>query len=141
MSDSFVILNAQLVDINAHLKKSTRDIVARIPDPRFDGLAVIDWEGWRPTWKRNWDSKKIYQTRSINLLRNQHPEWPMEQLVEWARKSFEDSARIMMLETLKLGKHLRPHAKWGFYGFPDCYGRKDTNYQCSSERTIANPSF
>ncbi|KAK3714903.1 hypothetical protein QZH41_010904 [Actinostola sp. cb2023] len=123
----------QIIDINAHLEKSTRDIVWRIPDPNFHGLAVIDWEGWRPTWQRNWDSKKIYQTRSIEMMRAQYPDWPMERLVERARKQFEDSARMMMEETLKLGKHLRPKAKWGFYGFPDCYGNENSDYMCSDE--------
>jgi hyaluronoglucosaminidase len=57
----------------------------------------------------------------------------MEQLVEQAQSQFEDTARIMMHETLKLGKFLRPKAKWGFYGFPDCYGNEKTNYMCSDE--------
>lgn len=29
------------------------------------GLAVIDWEEWRPLWERNWGTKKIYQTLSL----------------------------------------------------------------------------
>ncbi|XP_031563585.1 hyaluronidase-1-like [Actinia tenebrosa] len=128
----------QLVDLNIHIRKSTKDIIKRIPDPHFNGLAVIDWEGWRPIWSRNWGSKKIYQTRSIEILRSQHPDWSMEQLVEQAQYQFENHAQRMMHETLKLGKFLRPKAKWGFYGFPDCYGHENTNYMCSDEHKDFN---
>ncbi|EDO47869.1 predicted protein, partial [Nematostella vectensis] len=112
----------QLVDLDAHLEKSKRDIIDKIPDPQYNGLAVIDWEGWRPVWHRNWDSKKLYQTKSIEIARSQYPDWPLDKLVELAKSQFEDSSRRLMEATIRLGRTLRPHGKWGFYGFPDCYG-------------------
>ncbi|OXB58172.1 hypothetical protein ASZ78_006944 [Callipepla squamata] len=31
------------------------------------GLAVVDWEEWRPLWAQNWGSKRIYQLASQRL--------------------------------------------------------------------------
>lgn len=38
----------QLGNLSAHLEKAQADIVAAIPDPNFSGVAVIDFESWRP---------------------------------------------------------------------------------------------
>lgn len=37
--------NASLV---THLAHTFQDIKAAMPEPDFSGLAVIDWEAWRP---------------------------------------------------------------------------------------------
>lgn len=110
-----------------------KDIIKKIPNPDFNGLAIIDWEGWRPTWDRNFDSKRIYQSRSVELVQEKHPEWSMEDVIEEARKEFEQSARMFMESSIKLAKRLRPKGLWGFYGFPDCFGTSVTNYHCSHE--------
>lgn len=128
----------QLIDIAAHLKKMTKDIVKKIPDPHYSGLAVIDWEGWRPTWDRNFDSKRIYQSRSLDLVQEKYPEWPMEEQIQEAKKEFERKARIFMESSIKLAKRLRPKGLWGFYGFPDCFGSNETNYHCSNEHMQMN---
>jgi len=110
-----------------------KDVIRKIPDPNYSGLAIIDWEGWRPTWDRNFDSKRIYQSRSIELVQEKHPEWSMEEVIEEAKQNFEQSARGLMESTIKLARQLRPKGLWGFYGFPDCFGKSDTNYRCSYE--------
>lgn len=111
----------------------TKDIVKKIPDPEYSGLAVIDWEGWRPTWDRNFDSKRIYQSRSVDIVQEKYPEWSMEEQIQEAKKEFERSARIFMESSIKLARDLRPKGLWGFYGFPDCFGSSETNYRCSNE--------
>ncbi|XP_069062909.1 hyaluronidase-1 [Pleurodeles waltl] len=110
--------NASLID---HLLKSKKDVETTIVDPAFHGLAVVDWEAWRPLWVRNWDKMKIYIDQSIRLVLKLHPDWPHDRIVKEAQKEFEAAARAFMEETLALGRKLRPEGLWGFYGFPSCY--------------------
>ncbi|KAH0629998.1 hypothetical protein JD844_012531 [Phrynosoma platyrhinos] len=119
--------NASLKD---HLQKAQQDIKEVIWDVSFKGLAVVDWENWRPLWIRNWDSKDIYHNKSIDLVKEQHPDWPADKVAKAACLEFEQSARKFMEQTLALGKALRPEGFWGFYGFPNCYNYnyKDANY-------------
>lgn len=107
--------------------------MSRIPDPDYDGLVVIDWEPWRPLWDRNWNSKKIYKVKSIELVRERHPDWSMSDVVQEAKDEFETAARAMFMETIILGKRMRPKAFWGFYGFPDCFGQEKHEFQCTEE--------
>ncbi|XP_057304251.1 uncharacterized protein LOC130641460 isoform X2 [Hydractinia symbiolongicarpus] len=123
----------QLVDLNEHLRKARNDIMTKMPDPNYNGLAVIDWEAWRPIWETNWNTKRIYKVRSVELVRSQHPTWTLNKLIEQAKHEFEDAARAMFEHTITLGKELRPKALWGFYGFPDCYANKENRYQCTPE--------
>ena len=127
------LIYVQLVNLASHLKKAKEDITKKIPDPNFDGVAVIDWEGWRPIWERNFDSKRIYQSKSVDLVQEKHPDWSMTQLIEEAKEKFEESARTLMESSIKLAQRLRPKGQWGFYGFPNCFGTDDSNYHCSHE--------
>ncbi|XP_072506692.1 hyaluronidase-1 [Notamacropus eugenii] len=110
--------NASLPD---HLSKACQDILASLPKPDFQGLAVIDWDSWRPLWVRNWDSKNIYRERSREMIRETHPDWHSWWVERKATEQFEGAAKAWMLDTLKLGESLRPEGLWGYYGFPDCY--------------------
>lgn len=124
--------NASLV---THLAHTFQDIKTAMPEPDFSGLAVIDWEAWRPRWAFNWGSKDIYRQRSMELVRAEHPDWP-ETLVETVTQDqFQEAAQAWMAGTLQLGQVLRPRGLWGYYGFPDCYNNDflSPNYtgQCS----------
>ena len=44
-----------------HFDKVEADIAKVIPDVDFRGIAVIDWEFWRPVFDRNWDKLSIYR--------------------------------------------------------------------------------
>uniref|UniRef100_A0A8C3QHY2 Hyaluronidase n=1 Tax=Cyanoderma ruficeps TaxID=181631 RepID=A0A8C3QHY2_9PASS len=111
----------QNASLEAHIHQATQDINVTLPSPDYNGLAVIDWEKWRPLWIRNWDSMEIYQQKSKELVQQQHPQWPPEEVEEMAKQQFEKSACDFMNKTLWLGETLRPRAYWGFYSFPDCY--------------------
>lgn len=111
----------QNASLDIHLVRSFRDILAAIPESTFSGLAVIDWEAWRPRWAFNWDSKDIYRQRSRALVQSQHPHWPAPQVEEVARNQFQVAAQAWMKDTLKLGQILRPRGLWGFYQFPECF--------------------
>ncbi|XP_018428072.1 PREDICTED: hyaluronidase-1-like [Nanorana parkeri] len=110
--------NASLTD---HLNAAYKHLVTSIPSPDFEGVAVIDWEDWRPLWDRNWDKKDIYRERSRELVREEHPEWPAEEVLLEAKREFEEAAAKFVTSTLALSRKLRPGGLWGLYGFPGCY--------------------
>nr|XP_048306897.1 hyaluronidase PH-20-like [Myodes glareolus]XP_048306898.1 hyaluronidase PH-20-like [Myodes glareolus] len=113
----------QAGNLQEHLNKAKTDIEHYIPVDQL-GLAVIDWEEWRPTWERNWKPKDIYKNKSIELVQTQNSGMNIAQATVKAKEQFESAGRKYMEETLKLGKKLRPQYFWGFFLFPDCY-----NYQ------------
>lgn len=111
----------QLASLTQHYEKMPEGLQKYIREPEAKGLAVIDWEEWRPLWIRNWDMKDIYRSKSREMVAKKNPKWTPEQVGKVAQQEFELSARKFMLETLKLAKNLRPNQLWGFYLFPDCY--------------------
>ncbi|XP_045386113.1 hyaluronidase-1 isoform X1 [Lemur catta] len=117
----------QNASLDAHLAHTFQDILAAMPAPDFSGLAVIDWEAWRPRWAFDWDTKDIYRQRSEALVQAQHPDWPAPWVEKEAKDQFQRAAQAWMAGTLQLGWALRPLGLWGFYGFPNCY-----NYDFSS---------
>ncbi|XP_028854207.1 hyaluronidase-1 isoform X2 [Denticeps clupeoides] len=121
----------QNASLQKHLWAAEKDLSYYIPDALFQGLAVIDWESWRPLWDRNWDSKHVYWQGSEALVRAQHPDWNPQKVLKEARARFEQAGRAFMEETLRLALAKRPGGMWGFYGFPDCYnnpGKTSVNY-------------
>nr|XP_057921891.1 hyaluronidase-1 [Doryrhamphus excisus]XP_057921900.1 hyaluronidase-1 [Doryrhamphus excisus] len=118
--------NASLKD---HLRAAKEDIHKWIPNEDFQGLAVVDWESWRPVWERNWDTKQVYWEASRALVKSKHPNWKPAVVDALARAAFETDGKKLMEETLKLGQKERPDGLWGFYGFPECYNPyKSINY-------------
>lgn len=111
----------QNCSLEEHLSKASKDIAHFIPSKDFHGLAVIDWEYWRPQWNRNWHKKDIYRQRSRELITQAYINVTEEQIEELARLRFEKSAMAFMQSTLKLGTQTRPKGLWGFYLYPDCH--------------------
>ncbi|XP_026162443.1 hyaluronidase-2 [Mastacembelus armatus] len=111
----------QCASFVAHLAKMPNDVQKYIREPGAKGLAVIDWEEWRPLWIRNWHTKDVYRRYSYESVRQKNNGWSPEHISKVAQKDFEMSARKFMLETLRQAKNLRPNQLWGFYLFPDCY--------------------
>lgn len=85
----------QLANIKKHLTQVAFDVARYIPSSNFTGLAVIDWESWRPIFDRNGynEEMKIYIHASKNLVRKMHPDWSEDMIENEARKEFEASAR------------------------------------------------
>ena len=121
-----VIIFLQLINITKHLSKSSRDIASKIPDPDFKGVAVIDWEGWRPLW----------ETNSFELVKKENVLFKKREIKNEAKRRFENAARHLMEETITLAKQLRPKALWGFYGFPGCHGNITSGYTCRKKVQI-----
>ncbi|XP_069018392.1 hyaluronidase-4-like [Embiotoca jacksoni] len=120
----------QNCSLDVHLLKAYQDINHFIPAEDFRGLAVIDWEFWRPQWSRNWHKKDIYRRKSRELTMKAYINVTSAQVEELARRRFEKSARVFMQRTIQLGTRLRPNALWGFYLYPDChnYNLHEQNY-------------
>ncbi|XP_060052495.1 hyaluronidase PH-20-like isoform X2 [Erinaceus europaeus] len=110
----------QVGSLQKHLVKAKDDILYYMPQDKL-GLAVIDWEEWRPIWARNWKPKDIYQQKSIELVLQNNVQLSEEEATKIAKVDFEKAARDFMQETLKVGKSLRPKHLWGYYLFPNCY--------------------
>ncbi|XP_029290811.1 LOW QUALITY PROTEIN: hyaluronidase-3 [Cottoperca gobio] len=121
----------QLSDLSAHLSLALMQMSGSL-QPNFTGLAVIDWEEWRPLWERNFGTKMEYQRQSKLLVRQERPDLSERATTLMARQTFEDSARRFMEETLRLAGRDRPKGLWGFYGFPACFNNQkrktDENY-------------
>lgn len=111
----------QQASLTQHYEKMPDGLHKYIRESEAKGLAVIDWEEWRPLWIRNWDIKDVYRNKSREMVIRKNPTWGPEQVSKVAQHEFELSARKFMLETLKYAKNLRPNQLWGFYLFPDCY--------------------
>ncbi|KAM5255744.1 hyaluronidase PH-20 [Ctenodactylus gundi] len=110
----------QMGNLQDHLNKSRQDILYYMPTDNV-GLAVIDWEEWRPLWARNWKPKDIYRNKSIALVLSKNSQLNNTAATDLAKKEFEKTGKDFMMETLKLGINLRPNSLWGYYLFPDCY--------------------
>ncbi|KAJ7316684.1 hypothetical protein JRQ81_002846 [Phrynocephalus forsythii] len=107
--------------LQQHLDRLPDSILKYIPSDTREGLAVIDWEEWRPIWIRNWQTKDIYRNASRQLVQARRPNLPEDQVKKEAQYEFEASARSFMKETLRRAKNFRPRQLWGYYLFPDCY--------------------
>lgn len=129
----------QATNLTAHLEKLARDVVIKIPDPEFDGLAIIDYERWRPLFDANWSSRKIYVKYSIDLVTKTYPELGKDTLTYMARYLYDYHAKKFLLATINAARSLRPKAKWTFWDFPLCdYKLKSNQKKCSPFFPIIN---
>ncbi|KAK0396127.1 hypothetical protein QR680_001581 [Steinernema hermaphroditum] len=110
----------QRASISEHLRKVKLDIEKSIPYSGYSGLAVIDFEEWRPLWSLNWGTKTVYKRESVRYVLERYPTLSRKSARRIAIAEFNKAARNFMVQTLRLGMQLRPNARWGFYGFPYC---------------------
>ncbi|XP_053378798.1 hyaluronidase-1-like [Mercenaria mercenaria] len=124
----------QLANITAHLAKVTSDVEHYMRNVGFNGLAVIDWESWRPIFRRDHYNTEMrrYIQASEDLVRKHHPDWSKGKIEDEARKEFENGARIFIQSTLDTCRKLRPGGYWGLYLFPECYNRGHGERHCSN---------
>lgn len=127
----------QKTELTKHLTKVRSQIDNYISDDSSPGLAVIDWESWRPLWDQNWGSKRIYQKLSIAHAMQLAPFLSSRKISKLAKKLFQQAGQRFMEKTISLGIGERPSRRWGFYLFPDCfnYGWDKRNYtgKCSTK--------
>ncbi|XP_063370624.1 hyaluronidase-2-like [Cydia amplana] len=109
-------------DLDEHLTAFRFVLDQAIPDPDFRGIAIIDFESWRPVFRQNaWGVLTPYRNLSLQIERQRHPWWTKTMLESEAKRRFERAGREFMQATVALARLLRPQAKWGYYGFPYCF--------------------
>ncbi|XP_008979937.1 hyaluronidase-3 isoform X3 [Callithrix jacchus] len=109
----------QALPLDRHLALAAYQIHHNLR-PGFAGPAVLDWEEWCPLWAGNWGRRRAYQAASWAWVQQVFPDLdPQEQLYK-AYTGFEQAARALMEDTLRLGQALRPYGLWGFYRYPNC---------------------
>ncbi|KAL5013189.1 hypothetical protein ScPMuIL_007459 [Solemya velum] len=115
-------LNVNRLNITEHLQKLTSDLDALLPDHRFTGYGVIDWETWRPTYLSNTYTpyRRVYLEQSNILIRKMHPDWAAPRVQEAGRVMFEKAARDLFQTTMLRARQMRPGGVWGFFPFPRC---------------------
>ncbi|KAM8812788.1 hyaluronidase-4 [Rhynchonycteris naso] len=132
----------QNASLQVHLEKAIQDINYYIPAKDFSGLAVIDWEHWRPQWSRNWNKKDIYRQKSRKLISDMLKNLSAADIERLAKSTFEKSAKAFMKETIELGIKSRPKGLWGYYLYPDChnYNVNALNYtgSCPEKEVLRN---
>ena len=105
----------QNANLSPHLERLAGTVVKWIPDPNWDGNAVLDFEAWTTVWELNngsgnWHGEK-YVNYSIYLEKLKHPSWDDLQVLVEARKEFDAAATNFFVETLNTVKTLRPKAR------------------------------
>ncbi|KAM3608840.1 uncharacterized protein V6R79_005598 [Siganus canaliculatus] len=110
----------QLIDMDEHHELAQDDIQYYIPVNQ-PGLAVLDFEEWRPQWIRNWGSKDIYRRISTEVVQKSNASMSKEEAQAQAKVEFERAAKRYFIRSVRIGKKLRPNRLWGYYLYPDCY--------------------
>uniref|UniRef100_A0A3B1JS19 Hyaluronidase n=1 Tax=Astyanax mexicanus TaxID=7994 RepID=A0A3B1JS19_ASTMX len=110
----------QLIDFTRHWELAEGSIIFYIPEDQ-PGLAVLDFEEWRPQWVRNWGNKYVYREQSIKAIMQKNLSLSYKEAHALAVIAFEKAAKEYFLQSLSLGKKLRPSRKWGYYLYPECY--------------------
>ncbi|KAJ6620944.1 Hyaluronidase Tab, partial [Pseudolycoriella hygida] len=118
-------------NLKLHLEMFEKNVNELIPDKDNSGLAIIDFESWRPVYRQNFGTLQPYKDLSKKLVQQNHPRWTKNDIEKEADRIFTQHGKKFILETLRLAKELRPKARWGYYGLPFCFnGRGNVIEDC-----------
>ncbi|XP_017783797.1 PREDICTED: hyaluronidase A-like [Nicrophorus vespilloides] len=122
-------------NLTDHLNHFEERIYRDFPDEDFNGIAIIDFESWRPIYRQNWAALEPYKNLSVEIERQKHPSWNNAQLIKEATRRFETAGREYVEQTLLFAKSLRPNGTWGYYAYPYCFNMGTSNLvrDCSKE--------
>lgn len=84
-------------------------------------------------YRQNFGKLQPLKDLSIKLVQDANPKFSTAELEKEANRLFTMHAKIFMIETIELGKQLRPNAKWGYYGLPHCFNGRDNGTQDCQE--------
>lgn len=118
-------------DLVRHLQEYKIAVDDLIPDVNNNGLAIIDFESWRPIFRQNFGSLAPYKDLSFQIERDRHPFWTKSRQQQEAENRFEVAGQRFVEETILLSKKLRPNALWGYYAFPYCFNKNQN--ECPKE--------
>ncbi|CAK9303247.1 unnamed protein product [Gordionus sp. m RMFG-2023] len=130
----------QIGNLDNHLSLFRKSVENIIPDPNYDGLAVIDFEEYQPSLKvTEGKFRDVYKQKSYEYALQRFPGRENDpELKEISENLFNSAARLFFESTLKLGIQMRPNAKWGYYGFPYCYRIELGILDCSERMSTMN---
>lgn len=123
--------------LDLHLRQFEVDVDRFIPNKTYDGVAVIDFECWRPSFRQNFGDLKIYKDLTLLEVNKKHPSWSRDQIEAQGKIIFEAAAINFVNRTIMRARKLRPLAKWGFYGFPHCFNRDSAQLERCPEQVEA----
>lgn len=89
-------LTFKAADLLYHFVKIEEDINKAIPDENYTGLAIIDYEGWRPIYDLNYSSRRVYQKYSRQLVSRQCENCTETEVNELSKKWFEMGAKFVL---------------------------------------------
>lgn len=125
--------------LDLHLRQFEVDVDRFIPNKTFDGVAVIDFECWRPSFRQNFGELKVYRDLTLLEVNKKHPSWSRDQIEAQGKIIFETAATNFVNRTIMRARKLRPLAKWGFYAFPHCFNRyRDQLERCPDQVMAEN---
>lgn len=114
-----------------HLEEVRYDVERLIPDPSYDGLAIIDYEVWLLIWEwtinvpssGSWNAEDHdFKDDWEEELRRGNPRefdgMNAEQKEAHLKATWEAQCKDFYLRTLEECKRMRPRAKWGYYMYP-----------------------
>lgn len=115
--------------LNEHLSVFRKHVNELVPNSQNDGLAIIDFESWRPVYRQNFGTLQPYRDLSENIERKRHPLMPDRRIEAEASRNFENAARTFMESSIETARKMRPRAKWGYYGLPYCFNGRGTSIE------------
>ncbi len=69
-------------DLQEHFRQYEIQVKKHFPDENYDGLAIIDFESWRPIFRQNFGSLIKYRRLSFQDENDKHPGWSKKQIEE-----------------------------------------------------------
>lgn len=116
-------------NMNEHLSIFRKHVNELVPDSQNDGLAIIDFESWRPVYSQNFGTLQPYRDLSEAIERKRHPAMPAQRIEAAATRDFENAGRAFMESSIETARKMRPLAKWGYYGLPYCFNGRGTSIE------------
>ncbi|CAB3240412.1 unnamed protein product [Arctia plantaginis] len=110
-------------DLMDHLQNFKKEMDKSIPNEDFSGVGIIDFESWRPILRQNFGSLTPYKDVSYDIEKKRHWWWNKQRIENEAKRRFNAAGRDFMHTTISLAKKMRPKARWGYYGYPQCFNR------------------
>lgn len=98
----------QKANMATHLAKVRSDVIRALPDPNWNGMAILDFEAWSPSWA--WLNNTRMKNMSREWVQSRFPGLSPAQVEQRAGEEFHSAAMNFMIATIRECKAVRPHA-------------------------------
>lgn len=93
-----------------------RRAILQLPE-NFDGVLIFDMEDWGPSWEF---AEQKYKDASIQWVLERRPHLSADVAKQQAAQEWMIAVKQWMLAPLLAAKSARPHARVGYYNYPQC---------------------